>query len=83
VVAEHVWFITGASSSFGREIAQVALDRGPAKAAAAIIAALDADEPPLRLVLGEDATGNIRRRLRSLEDELESWEPLGAKTALD
>jgi NAD(P)-dependent dehydrogenase (short-subunit alcohol dehydrogenase family) len=55
----------------------------PAKAAAAIIAALDAAEPPLRLVLGEDATGNIRRRLRSLADELDRWESLGASTALD
>jgi NAD(P)-dependent dehydrogenase (short-subunit alcohol dehydrogenase family) len=55
----------------------------PAKAAAAIIAALDADEPPLRLVLGEDAAGNIRRRLSLLEDELDRWEELGADTALD
>jgi NAD(P)-dependent dehydrogenase (short-subunit alcohol dehydrogenase family) len=55
----------------------------PAKAASAIIAALDADDPPLRLVLGEDATGNIRKRLRSLAEELDRWEPLGADTALD
>jgi NAD(P)-dependent dehydrogenase (short-subunit alcohol dehydrogenase family) len=54
----------------------------PVKAAQAIITALDADEPPLRLVLGEDAIGNIRSRLQSLNDELDAWEPVGAATAL-
>jgi NAD(P)-dependent dehydrogenase (short-subunit alcohol dehydrogenase family) len=54
----------------------------PLKAAQAIITALDADEPPLRLVLGADAIGNIRSRLQSLNDELDAWEPVGAATAL-
>jgi Short-chain dehydrogenases of various substrate specificities len=54
----------------------------PVKAAAAIIAALDADEPPLRLVLGEDAIGNIRSHLASVSDELDAWEQVGAATAL-
>ena len=54
----------------------------PVKAAQAIITALDADEPPLRLVLGEDAIGNIRARLQRLNDELDAWEPVGAATAL-
>jgi NAD(P)-dependent dehydrogenase (short-subunit alcohol dehydrogenase family) len=54
----------------------------PVKAAQAIIAAVDAGEPPLRLVLGEDAIGNIRSRLQSLNDELDAWEPVGAATAL-
>jgi NAD(P)-dependent dehydrogenase (short-subunit alcohol dehydrogenase family) len=54
----------------------------PVKAAAAIVAALDADEPPLRLVLGEDAIGNIRSRLASVSDELDAWEQVGAATAL-
>src|SRR5919199_1713885 len=35
----------------------------PVKAAAAILQALDQDDPPLRLVLGADAIGNIERRL--------------------
>jgi hypothetical protein len=52
------------------------------KAAAAIVATLDADEPPLRLVLGEDAIGNIRRRLRGVSAELDAWEAVGAATAL-
>jgi NAD(P)-dependent dehydrogenase (short-subunit alcohol dehydrogenase family) len=54
----------------------------PVKAAAAIITALDADEPPLRLVLGQDAIGNIRAHLASVSDELDAWEQVGAATAL-
>src|SRR4051794_12258332 len=53
----------------------------PAKAAQAILAALDADEPPLRLVLGEDAVGNIRSRLARLSDELAMWEDASRNTA--
>jgi NAD(P)-dependent dehydrogenase (short-subunit alcohol dehydrogenase family) len=55
----------------------------PAKAAEAIIAALDADEPPLRLVLGADAIGNIERRWQSLAEELDSWRSVGEATAID
>jgi NAD(P)-dependent dehydrogenase (short-subunit alcohol dehydrogenase family) len=55
----------------------------PAKAARAIIEALDADEPPLRLVLGTDAIGNIERRWRSLAEELDSWRAVGEATAID
>lgn len=55
----------------------------PAKAAQAILAALDADEPPLRLVLGADAIGNIERRLGSIADELGAWRAVGEATALD
>jgi NAD(P)-dependent dehydrogenase (short-subunit alcohol dehydrogenase family) len=54
----------------------------PVKAAAAIIAALEADDPPLRLVLGADAIGNIRRRLEGLSSELDAWEDVGRATAL-
>ncbi len=55
----------------------------PAKAAAAIVAALDADEPPLRLVLGGDAIGNIEQRWQSLADELDAWRAVGAATVFD
>jgi NAD(P)-dependent dehydrogenase (short-subunit alcohol dehydrogenase family) len=54
----------------------------PVKAAHAIATALDAERPPLRLVLGADAIGNIRRRLASVAEELDSWEHVGAATAL-
>ena len=55
----------------------------PAKAAQAIITALAADDPPLRLVLGADAIGNIERRLAAVGDELEAWRSVGEGTAFD
>jgi NAD(P)-dependent dehydrogenase (short-subunit alcohol dehydrogenase family) len=55
----------------------------PAKAARAILAALDADEPPLRLVLGQDAIGNIRARLDRVAGELTTWEDVGRDTLIE
>jgi NAD(P)-dependent dehydrogenase (short-subunit alcohol dehydrogenase family) len=55
----------------------------PAKAAAAILTALDADEPPLRLVLGADAIANVEGRLDRLSGELQSWREVGTATAVD
>ena len=55
----------------------------PAKAAAAILTALDADPPPLRLVLGADAIANVEGRLERLSAELQSWREVGAATALE
>jgi NAD(P)-dependent dehydrogenase (short-subunit alcohol dehydrogenase family) len=55
----------------------------PMKAAEAIIAALDADDPPLRLVLGADAISNVERRLRTVGEELDKWRSLGEATAID
>jgi NAD(P)-dependent dehydrogenase (short-subunit alcohol dehydrogenase family) len=55
----------------------------PAKAAAAIIAALDADEPPTRLVLGADAIANIEGRLKDRADEIDAWRAVGEATAFE
>jgi NAD(P)-dependent dehydrogenase (short-subunit alcohol dehydrogenase family) len=55
----------------------------PAKAAAAIVAALDADEPPTRLVLGADAIANIEGRWKVLADELDAWRGVGEATAFE
>jgi NAD(P)-dependent dehydrogenase (short-subunit alcohol dehydrogenase family) len=55
----------------------------PAKAAAAIIAALDAEEPPLRLALGPDAVDAIRAKHEMLGAELERWENLARATTFD
>jgi NAD(P)-dependent dehydrogenase (short-subunit alcohol dehydrogenase family) len=55
----------------------------PGKAAAAIVAALDSDDPPLRLVLGADAIGNIERRLEAVREELAAWRALGEATAIE
>ncbi len=55
----------------------------PAKAAQAILAALDADDPPLRLVLGADAIATIEQRLHGVQDELAAWRAVGEATAFD
>jgi NAD(P)-dependent dehydrogenase (short-subunit alcohol dehydrogenase family) len=55
----------------------------PALAARAILTALDAEEPPLRLVLGADAIDNIRGRLERVSNELAEWEEVGRATAIE
>jgi NAD(P)-dependent dehydrogenase (short-subunit alcohol dehydrogenase family) len=45
----------------------------PARAAAAIIAAVEAKEPPLHLVLGRVAYDIASAKLKSFERELEAW----------
>jgi NAD(P)-dependent dehydrogenase (short-subunit alcohol dehydrogenase family) len=55
----------------------------PELAARAIVTALDAEEPPLRLVLGADAIDNIRNRLERVSGELADWEELGRATAIE
>lgn len=49
----------------------------PAKAAAAILAAVDAERPPLRLVLGKYAVDKARRSRVAAGRELETWAELG------
>jgi NAD(P)-dependent dehydrogenase (short-subunit alcohol dehydrogenase family) len=53
----------------------------PDRAAAAILAALDADEPPLRLALGDDAVDAIRAKHEQLRADLEGWEAVSRGTA--
>ncbi|MUL78469.1 SDR family NAD(P)-dependent oxidoreductase [Mycobacterium sp. CBMA226] len=55
----------------------------PAKAARAILAALDASTPPLRLVLGSDAIDGVRGRLDALGRELSEWEAVGRDTTVE
>jgi NAD(P)-dependent dehydrogenase (short-subunit alcohol dehydrogenase family) len=55
----------------------------PRKAAAAIVAALEAPEPPLRLILGADAVDAIRAKHERLRAELEGWEAVSRDTAFD
>jgi NAD(P)-dependent dehydrogenase (short-subunit alcohol dehydrogenase family) len=49
----------------------------PARAADAIIAAVAAENPPLRLVLGRYANDKARRTLAARSRELEAWEQVG------
>lgn len=55
----------------------------PAKAAAAIITALDAEQTPLRLPLGSDAVDAIIGHLDGVRAELDQWEKLARDTAFD
>jgi NAD(P)-dependent dehydrogenase (short-subunit alcohol dehydrogenase family) len=52
----------------------------PARAAEAIIAAVEAPEPPLNLVLGPDAVDRARARLKALSETLDTWEHIGRGT---
>ena len=49
----------------------------PAKAADAIIAAVESETPPLRLVLGKYAIEKTRRKFPATERELAAWEQIG------
>ena len=55
----------------------------PAKAAAAILTALAAEQPPLRLALGGDAVDSIRTELDGRAAELATWEHVARATAFD
>ncbi|WP_371480471.1 oxidoreductase [Kitasatospora sp. NBC_00315] len=55
----------------------------PAKAAAAIVAALDADRTPLRLALGNDATDAILGNLDAARAEALAWESVSRGTDFD
>jgi NAD(P)-dependent dehydrogenase (short-subunit alcohol dehydrogenase family) len=54
----------------------------PRRVAEAIIAVADADEPPLRLVLGDEATRAVRAKLDAQLRELDAWAKLSAGTAV-
>ncbi|WP_433200857.1 SDR family NAD(P)-dependent oxidoreductase [Nocardia sp. CA-107356] len=53
----------------------------PDKAAAAVVAALGMEKPPLRLALGADAVGAIRGKLAAVADDLDATAHLGLSTA--
>jgi NAD(P)-dependent dehydrogenase (short-subunit alcohol dehydrogenase family) len=55
----------------------------PAKAAQAIITALEAPQAPLRLVLGADAVQMVRGKHEGTLKLLAEWEPVSVSTALD
>lgn len=52
----------------------------PDKAAAAMIAAVESDTPPLRLVLGNYANAKLRRKLADAERERAAWEHVALAT---
>ncbi|MGW3724041.1 oxidoreductase [Streptomyces sp. NPDC000851] len=55
----------------------------PAKAAAVILAALDAQETPLRLPLGDDAVTAVLDHLEQVRADVTAWEKSTRSTAFD
>jgi NAD(P)-dependent dehydrogenase (short-subunit alcohol dehydrogenase family) len=52
----------------------------PQQAAAAIIHIVNAENPPLRLVLGKYAYSKFRKKIESLTQELDTWAEIGMNT---
>jgi NAD(P)-dependent dehydrogenase (short-subunit alcohol dehydrogenase family) len=55
----------------------------PRKGVAAVLAALDASDPPLRLVLGTDAVDAIRAKHERLLTDLDAWDAVSRNTTFD
>jgi NAD(P)-dependent dehydrogenase (short-subunit alcohol dehydrogenase family) len=55
----------------------------PAKAAAAVVRAVSAENPPLRLPLGPDAVEVVRKKLASVQENLETWLDVSSATDFD
>jgi hypothetical protein len=55
----------------------------PIKGARAIVGALTSAEPPLRLVLGEDALAAVRAKIEQVKADLAAWEMLTLSTGFD
>lgn len=53
----------------------------PVKAARAMLAAIEAENPPAHLLLGSDALMLVRAKLAALEDEFREWEATTVSTA--
>ncbi|TCC57736.1 SDR family NAD(P)-dependent oxidoreductase [Kribbella pittospori] len=55
----------------------------PAKAAIALIQAVESDSPPYMLLLGNDTSDGFRAALDALRSEADTWEPLSRSTDFD
>ncbi len=55
----------------------------PRLAAQAMISAVEAEEPPLRLPLGQDALDQIREKLDSVRQETDAWEKTTVETSFE
>ncbi|MGW1168448.1 oxidoreductase [Streptomyces sp. NPDC002550] len=52
----------------------------PARAAKALMTVLDAEDPPVHLVLGSDALRLIQQGRQQLQNDIDAWAPLSAST---
>jgi NAD(P)-dependent dehydrogenase (short-subunit alcohol dehydrogenase family) len=69
----------GYSNSVGRSLSHLDEMAGkqvgdPARAAQALLAVVDAEQPPLQLLLGSDALRRAREKLDSVIEEIDLWE---------
>ena len=55
----------------------------PDKAAQAMIKVVESDNPPMRLVLGEDALQATRQKIESFQQELDEWEKVTLSTSFE
>lgn len=55
-------------------------ENDPVPGAQAIITAIEADQPPLHLVIGGDALDQIRQKVVDLQRDLDTWEELTRST---
>jgi len=53
----------------------------PAKAAQALLALVEAEDPPIRLFLGDDALGLVEQKLKAMKIELDAWDALSRSTS--
>jgi hypothetical protein len=77
---EHYQEVVGKTRDFTRDMHHTQ-QGDPAKAGAAIEAALESASTPLRLALGGDAVEAIRAHAQALLDDLAKWENLSRSTA--
>jgi NAD(P)-dependent dehydrogenase (short-subunit alcohol dehydrogenase family) len=55
----------------------------PAKAARALLALVEASNPPVRLFLGTDALGLVEQKLDAMEAEIAEWDVLSRSTGFE
>ena len=55
----------------------------PAKAAKAILMAVNSEHPPLRLLLGKVALDAVRDKFRTVEEEFSKWEDISLGTSFE
>jgi hypothetical protein len=53
----------------------------PNKAAEALLRLVDAENPPTRLFLGEDALGLVAQKLEQMKGEIADWDALSRSTS--
>ncbi|MFT4277466.1 MAG: oxidoreductase [Rhodopseudomonas sp.] len=55
----------------------------PAKAAQALLKLVEAEHPPTRLFLGDDALGLVKQKLETMNIELDAWDALARSTSFE